>query len=59
MIPIQNLKIGQVIIDIEISKHTKTNLIDVQNVFEEINAEIFNVFNSLINDNTKNILNGN
>lgn len=57
--PIQNLKIGQVIIDIEISKHTKTNLIDVQNVFEEINAEIFNVFNSLINDNTKNILNGN
>jgi uncharacterized protein (TIGR04255 family) len=57
--PIQNLKIGQVIIDIEISKHTKTNLIDIQNVFEEINAEIFNVFNSLINDNTKNILNGN
>jgi uncharacterized protein (TIGR04255 family) len=57
--PIQNLKIGQVIIDIEISKHTKTNINDIHNIFEEINTEIFNVFNSLINENTKNILNGN
>lgn len=57
--PMQNLKIGQAIIDIEISKHTKTNLKDIHNIFEEINTEIFNVFNSLINENTKNILNGN
>ncbi len=57
--PIQNLKIGQVIIDIEISKHTKTNIKEIKNIFEEINSETFNVFNSLINENTKNILNGN
>ena len=57
--PIQNLKIGQVIIDIEISKYTKTNIKEIKNVFEEINAEAFNVFNSLINENTKKILNEN
>ncbi len=57
--PIQNLKIGQLIIDIEISKYTKTNILDVKEVFENINSEMYNVFYSLLSDDAKKILDGN
>lgn len=57
--PIPNLNIGQIIIDIESAKHTVTGINEIKDVFDNINNEIFNVFNMLINDNFKNILNGN
>lgn len=59
MPPNTNLKIGQVIIDVECVKHTSTTIAEIENVFDDINSEMFNVFDMLINDNAKNILNGN
>lgn len=56
--PIENLKIGQVVIDIEAAKHTSTKISEMSNEFDNLSSEIFNVFNSLINDNAKRILNG-
>lgn len=57
--PLPNLNVGQVIIDINASKYTRTNISELNEKFEILNTEIFNVFNFLINDNTKNnILNG-
>lgn len=56
--PIPNLKIGQVIIDIECVKHTKTDVLNIEDIFEDLNTEIFNVFIMLINENTKKLLNG-
>lgn len=56
--PIPNLKIGQVIINISTSKYTETNINEIVEVFNNSNTEIFNVFNTLINENTKDILNG-
>lgn len=56
--PVNRGKIGQVIIDIELAKYTKSDWNDLENTFNKINNETYNVFCSLINDNTKNILNG-
>lgn len=56
--PVKNMKTGQVIIDIELVKHTESKLENIQSIFDEINDEIYNVFCTLINDNTKDILNG-
>lgn len=52
-----NTEIGQLIIDIDLFKQ---ELIDVDTIISNsntINSEIFNIFNWLINDNTKKILN--
>jgi len=57
--PISNIKIGQVIIDIELVKHSVSQLSELGSVFEDINEEVFNVFCALINNNAKSILNGN
>ncbi|WP_242203232.1 TIGR04255 family protein [Aestuariivivens insulae] len=55
--PIKNMKIGQVIIDIELVKHSISQLTDIGSIFDEINEETYNVFCTLINDNAKNLLN--
>ncbi|QOD59429.1 hypothetical protein H9I45_08585 [Polaribacter haliotis] len=57
--PVSNMKIGQVIIDIELVKHTISQLSELGAVFDDINDEVYNVFCTLINDNAKSILNGN
>lgn len=56
--PVKNMKIGQVIIDIELVKHTISQLSDIGSIFDVINEETYNVFCTLINDNTKALLNG-
>lgn len=56
--PVKNMKIGQVIIDIELVKHSISKLSEIGSIFDEINDESYNVFCTLINDNTKALLNG-
>ncbi len=56
--PVKNMKIGQVIIDIELVKHTTSQLNEISSIFDEINSEIYNVFCTLISENTKDLLNG-
>ncbi len=56
--PIKNMKIGQVIIDIELEKHTVSQLNEINSIFDNINNEAYNVFCTLINENTKALLNG-
>ncbi len=57
--PVSNIKIGQVIIDIEMVKHSISQLSELGSIFDDINDEVYNVFCTLINDNAKSILNGN
>lgn len=55
--PQTNSKLGQVIVDIDMIKNTKTMLTDMKDIAVEMNGEIFNVFNWIISDNMKRILN--
>ena len=56
--PQLNSELGQLIIDIDLYRQ---EVIETKNIISEsklMNSEIFNIFNWLINDNTKQLLNG-
>jgi len=50
-------ELGQLIIDIDLFKQEDIDKNTFTSVLSEINSEIFNIFNWVINDNTKNLLN--
>jgi uncharacterized protein (TIGR04255 family) len=57
ILPQLNAERGQLIIDIEIVNKSEISLGDIFTESNKINTEIFNVFDWVINDNTKNLLN--
>lgn len=57
ILPQLNGERGQLIIDIEIINKNEILLVDILNESSKINSEIFNVFDWVINENTKNLLN--
>lgn len=56
--PITNKEIGQIILDIDLFNTSQIDSYNTIRVAEEINNEIFNIFNWAISDNTKNLLDG-
>jgi uncharacterized protein (TIGR04255 family) len=50
-------KIGQIIIDIDLYNQSKTPINNIINISQEINSEIFNVFNWVISDKFLELLN--
>lgn len=57
ILPQLNAERGQLIIDIEITNKSEISLDTILTESNRINDEIFNVFDWVINDNTKNLLN--
>ncbi|MFN8257704.1 MAG: TIGR04255 family protein [Bacteroidales bacterium] len=56
--PIQNIGIGQIIIDIDLFNTSKIETSETIKIADMINSEIFNIFNWAISENTKRLLNG-
>lgn len=57
ILPQPSEEIGQVLIDIDLFNTSKVNIKDVFVQSDEINSEIFNIFNWVISENTLNLLN--
>lgn len=57
ILPQLNGERGQLIIDIEITNKNQILLLEILNESSKINSEIFNVFDWVINENTKKLLN--
>ena len=57
VLPQLNGERGQLIIDIEIVNKNEILVLDILKESSKINSEIFNVFDWVINENTKNLLN--
>ncbi len=55
--PQLNSEVGQLIIDIDLFKQCKIDKSDIISNSKTINSEIFNIFNWVINENAKNLLN--
>ena len=56
--PQLNYEVGQLIIDIDLFQQDKIDKSSILNKSKKINSEIFNIFNWIINENAKKILNG-
>ena len=56
--PQLNSEFGQLIIDIDLYNQEIINAESIISEVKLMNSEIFNIFNWLINDNTKELLNG-